>query len=52
MSEITTLRLVRQQLDELDFFRLARELGPEMRETYQALCDQERELLTNRGAHR
>jgi len=48
MSEITTLTLVRQQLDELAYFRLESNLGPELGETYRALCDQERELLTKR----
>jgi hypothetical protein len=46
MSEITTLTLVRQQLDELAYFRLESDLGPALGETYRVLCDQERELLT------
>jgi hypothetical protein len=46
MSGIVTLTLVRQQLDELAYSRLDSNLGPELGETYRALCDQERELLT------
>lgn len=46
MGEITALALVRQQLEELAFLRLRSGLGPELEETYRALCDQERELLT------
>jgi hypothetical protein len=46
MRAITTLTLVRQQLDELAYFRLDSNLGPELGETYRALCDEERELLT------
>ena len=50
MSQITTLTLVRQQLDELAYFRLDSNLGPELGETYRALCDQERELLSKQVA--
>jgi hypothetical protein len=46
MSQITTLTLVRQQLDELAYFRLESDLGQELGAAYRALCDQERELLT------
>jgi hypothetical protein len=46
MSGTVTLTLVRQQLDELAYFRLDSNLGPELGETYRALCDQERELLS------
>jgi hypothetical protein len=49
MSEITTLTLVRQQLEELAFLRLRSELGAELEETYRALCVQERELLAKNG---
>ncbi len=50
MSQITTLTLVRQQLDELAYFRLDSNLGPELGETYRVLCDQERELLSKQVA--
>jgi hypothetical protein len=46
MGKVLTLKLVRQQLDELAFFRLAGDLGPELGQTYISLCDQERVLLT------
>ncbi len=46
MSEMMTLTLVRQQLDELAYFRLDSNLGPDLGETYRALCVQEHELLT------
>ena len=45
MSQISSLTLVRQQLDELAYFRLDSKLDQGLGETYRALCDQERELL-------
>jgi hypothetical protein len=49
MTEILALAVVRQQLDELAYLRMGSKLGPELGQTYQALCDQEREILTRQA---